>query len=279
MKTCLKSFCLFLLSHTLFAQVPTATIVSPSSTICTSVRNSFSATTANSPTAYSWSVSPANSLTITPDQTSPSIDISFRFPGLYTFSLQVSNATGTTIAVRTISVTQSANAAFNASLTNTGFPTQIILTNYSSNFVKNQWNYSDVAEIDTILNPIKTYTSGGTYSITLIAYGKAGCSSISVYSFKIADSSWIRLPNIFTPNNDSINDIFRPEAGGLSTINAYIFNRFGTLVYSWDKVNGYWDGYTSSGEPCQDGVYFCVLEATGFDGKSYKLKSKVTLLR
>jgi hypothetical protein len=58
-----------------------------------------------------------------------------------------------------------------------------------------------------------------------------------------------------------------------------VYTRFGNFVYGWDTVNGFWDGHTTSGMACENGTYFYVIEATGFDGKSYKLKSFLTLIR
>lgn len=279
MKRFIQFNVLILLSLSIKAQVPTATIVAPGLILCSGVPLTFTSITSNSPTAFSWSVSPAASVTISPDKVSPSIKLTFPKGGVYILSLQVSNSTTASVISKTLNVTQSANATFNASLTGIGFPNQMILTNYSTNGINNIWSYNDVPTTNLSYSAIKNYTAAGSYSITLIEYGLGGCNDTSAYAFRISDSSGVTLPNIFTPNNDSINDIFKPIARGISTMNVWIYNRYGTFIYSWDKPNGFWDGYTTSGEPCQPGVYFCVLEATGFDGKSYKLKSKITLFR
>ena len=267
-----------LIPFSIKAQAPTATIVVPTASLCSGVNYSFTTLTANTPTAFSWTILPNFSVTATPDKSSSFINLNFGRAGVYTLSLQVTNATGSTVATRNVTVAQTAIASFNASLTTTGFPNQLVLTNYSSNQVNNQWNYSDAAT-EFSLNTTKSYSVGGNYTVSLIAIGANSCNDTSDYSFVIADMSDIKLPNVFTPNKDSVNDIFKPIAKGITKMKAYIYNRYGTLIYSWDKVQGYWDGYTSSGEPCASDVYFCVLEATGFDGKSYKLNTKVTLLR
>lgn len=89
--------------------------------------------------------------------------------------------------------------------------------------------------------------------------------------------SHIIMPNVFTPNFDSINDVFKPITDEITEMNFSIFNRWGNLIFETSRVNGFWDGRTTSGEPCQDGVYFCVLTATGIDGKTYKEKTFVQL--
>lgn len=279
-----KFILIFLLLTSVFlkAQVPSATIVIPSSTICTGTSVTFSTITTNTPTAFSWSISPTLSVTALPDLSSSFVAFTFGRPGAYTATLQVSNATGTTTSTRLINVTQSAEAIFNASLTSSGFPTQLVLTNYSTNFIKNYWIFSDVPGLagkDSTLNTVKNYTASGSYSIMVVATGTNGCNDTAYYKFFISDSSGVTAPNIFTPNNDNTNDIFKPIARGIASMNVWIYNRYGTIIASWDKVNGFWDGYTTSGQPCQSGVYFYVIEAVGFDGKSYKIMNNLTLLR
>jgi len=87
----------------------------------------------------------------------------------------------------------------------------------------------------------------------------------------------IILPNVFTPNFDSINDVFKPILDEIVEMDFSIFNRYGNLVFETSRLNGFWDGRTTSGEPFKDGVYFCVLNATGVDGKKYKEKTFVQL--
>lgn len=262
------------------AQVPTATIVSPSATLCSGTSLTFTTQTSNSPTAFSWSISPSKSVTILPDLSSSSITFTFPAGGSYVISLMVSNATGSSVATSTVFVTRSADAAFNASLTGVGFPNQLVLTNYSTGSIANQWLFNDDPSVNTTsLNAVKDYTISGSYSVTLIAFGNSGCNDTASYALRIADSSGITLPTVFSPNGDDINEIFKPIAKGISSMNVWIYNRYGAIIIKWDRVNGSWDGHTTSGERCEAGVYFVIVEASGFDGKSYKLKHSLTLVR
>ena len=100
----------------------------------------------------------------------------------------------------------------------------------------------------------------------------------TVVMFDTNDSiSHIILPNVFTPNFDSINDVFKPYLDEITEVNFSIFNRYGNVIFETKRVNGFWDGRTTSGEPCTDGVYFCILNATGIEGKKYKEKTFVQL--
>lgn len=39
------------------------------------------------------------------------------------------------------------------------------------------------------------------------------------------------LPTIFTPNNDGMNDLFRPSLIGIKDVTMYIYDDWGNLVY------------------------------------------------
>ena len=248
MNRIIKIFLIFFVTTNAFAQVPTATIVSPSATLCSGTSLTFTTQTSNAPTDFSWSVSPSKSVTILPNNISPSITFTFASGGTYTISLLVSNATGSSVATSIVIVTKSAKAAFNASLTATGFPTDLILTNYSTNSVSNQWLFNDDVSANTVaLNAIKNYSVSGSYSVALIAFGNLGCNDTSRYALRVSDSSGITLPTIFSPNGDDVNEIFKPIAKGISKMNVSIFNRYGAPIISWDRINGFWDGHTTSG--------------------------------
>ena len=42
----------------------------------------------------------------------------------------------------------------------------------------------------------------------------------------------IIVPNVFSPNNDGINDLFRPLTTGLSTIRFSVYDQNGNLIYN-----------------------------------------------
>lgn len=268
---------IFLFSLSLFSQVPTATIGTTSGTICTQRLITFTSVTSNAPTSYSWSVNPSNAAVFLSAIDAPSVQVQLIRPGTAIISLQVANSASFSISSQTIVAIQSAKASFNASLTTVGFPSELVLTNFSNNYTGVQWLFNSFGP-DNTFNTSKTYSVGGAYSTTLIALGSFGCNDTSSYSFTIDDFSSITLPNIFTPNEDGVNDIYKPILKGIKEIDVTIYNRFGTLIHSWDRIGGKWDGYTTSGLKCSAGTYFIIVKATGFDGKTYNLKNTITLI-
>jgi len=69
----------------------------------------------------------------------------------------------------------------------------------------------------------------------------------------------LEIPNIFTPNDDGINDYFVIRS--ILSINNYginIFNRWGVKVFESNDIKRSWDGYCN-GDYCSAGVYYFVI--------------------
>lgn len=68
------------------------------------------------------------------------------------------------------------------------------------------------------------------------------------------------LPNVFTPNGDGENDVFRPfPYYAVESIDLKVYNRWGKLVFETTKPDILWDGKID-GKPATDGVYFYVCD-------------------
>jgi gliding motility-associated-like protein len=76
----------------------------------------------------------------------------------------------------------------------------------------------------------------------------------------------VEIPNVFTPNCDGINDVWKlPFSGGSGNV-VTILNRWGNVVFE-SELNGFsWDGKTSTGEQVPDGVYFYRISNTNIAG-------------
>ncbi|MCB0614461.1 MAG: gliding motility-associated C-terminal domain-containing protein [Phaeodactylibacter sp.] len=96
----------------------------------------------------------------------------------------------------------------------------------------------------------------------------------------------IYIPNVFSPNNDGVNDYFQvfPDCGVACIDEFQIFDRFGGLVYSLSSLEQFsnpgifWDGYINNLE-ASVGVYLWQLEITLIDGTTRSLKGNVTIIR
>jgi len=65
----------------------------------------------------------------------------------------------------------------------------------------------------------------------------------------------IFIPNAFTINGDSLNDVFKVQGRNIIEFQIKIYNRIGGEVFSSNNIANGWDG-TYKGQPCPLGVYF-----------------------
>ncbi len=144
---------------------------------------------------------------------------------------------------------------------------------------------AEMSEIDY------TFTESGSFRVQLYAtfilgndtlnYPKQDESSTALYEplmVSISTSS-LEFPNAISPNGDGFNDRLRAKDGYKSIVSfeAAVFNRWGAKIYSWNNVDGYWDG-TWKGRTVKDGVYFLVVNARGADGRKYNIRKAITVI-
>lgn len=64
------------------------------------------------------------------------------------------------------------------------------------------------------------------------------------------------IPNIFTPNQDGINDVFRIESKDADDLEVAIFDKRGQKLFEWKGLYGFWDGRLPNGEMAPADNYF-----------------------
>ncbi len=102
------------------------------------------------------------------------------------------------------------------------------------------------------------FTAPGIYSFALSVYEDAtGLTHVDTLTYNIRDI--IRVPNVFTPNDDGVNDLFIIRANGLDVLDISIYSRTGTLVFQKKAPIIVWDGRSSSGALVSQGVYYYIL--------------------
>lgn len=87
----------------------------------------------------------------------------------------------------------------------------------------------------------------------------------------------LMMPNVFTPNNDNLNDEFKPAIKNVQTIHFKIFNSWGQLIFETHELDKGWNGKTENNS-CQGGVYFYQIEYTGFNQEIKTITGNFTLL-
>lgn len=72
------------------------------------------------------------------------------------------------------------------------------------------------------------------------------------------------FPNVFTPNNDRINENWQPKLcmEDNEQINIIIYNRWGQKMLETKGKNAFWDGKTTSGDEVPEGTYYYIITTT-----------------
>jgi len=88
----------------------------------------------------------------------------------------------------------------------------------------------------------------------------------------------VYIPNIFSPNGDEQNDMFRVRSENFETLHLTVYNRWGNKVFEGSGPQASWDG-TYNGKPCADGVFYYMAEIGFAGGKQEMRKGSITLVR
>ena len=113
--------------------------------------------------------------------------------------------------------------------------------------------------------------------MVLIVTNSQGCSDSITKIVTVEEGMYV--PNIFTPNNDLSNDLFKIKSTGIKTYELSVFNRWGAKIFATNDSKTFWDGKDNSGKDSNSGTYYYVLKATSTSGAIFDKTGFVTLLR
>jgi gliding motility-associated-like protein len=201
------------------------------------------------------------------------------------------------------------DASFTANPMEGEAPLEVAFTSSSTNADQYEWSFyrsqedlleeSQVGIVeDSIMqtaidqNPIYIFENSGNYNVKLVTTkngdGVACRDTFYIEEYIEVTTSFIRVPNVFTPNGDPFNNEFIVGYESLKSINIQIFNRWGRKVHSWENNNiqGFYDTRSESawdgkigGRYASPGVYYYVIEALGRDGQKHFAHGFVHLFR
>jgi len=131
---------------------------------------------------------------------------------------------------------------------------------------------------DNSTNPIYTVTQQGIYWVNIITNNCTSTDTISITS-KECNEIILEMPNVFSPNNDGVNDYFYPkEINGINQATLIIYNRWGAKLFETNNILTGWDG-KYNGKDCSDGTYFWIIQYTTITNESKTLNGSLTLLK
>ncbi len=140
------------------------------------------------------------------------------------------------------------------------------------------WAPSAGLSCDSCPDPTVNPTVTTTY--TVIGTDSAGCKlerTITVDVSTCLNTS--SIPNVFTPNGDTKNDVFFIDAQSVSDYSITIYDRWGKTMYSSTNPLSYWEGRNQNDNSLvSDGVYYYILKYT-CSGKPYNKDGFVQVIR
>lgn len=130
------------------------------------------------------------------------------------------------------------------------------------------WDFGD-GNSEIAKEMLHTYSAEGSYTITLIEETGKGCRDTISESISIEDQ--FEIPDIFTPNNDGMNDVWFVKSNGYTLFNITIYNRWGEVVYRYTTKKVSWDGRTTAGVECPPGPYMYYIESASGESQYTKV--------
>ena len=158
-------------------------------------------------------------------------------------------------------------------------PLEVTFTDKSIRASTYLWEFGDDS-ISVLSTPKPhTYYIPKDYSVKLTVESALHCIDSVRFEKITVDESKLEIPNVFTPNEDGINDKFMVNKSSLRYISVVVFSRNGTKVYDFfgeGQVLKEWEGWDgnvgNSSSKASPGVYFYIIKALGWDDIKYDSK-------
>ena len=198
-----------------------------------------------------------------------------------TYFIRANNAEGCSNILPVVVITIDPNVIHVVTPPAVVFPATVDLTKTFDHTDRFTYNYyTDQAGTLPVFDPYRISESAKYF---IQARSKdTGCSAIAEVDIIISPPipPIIKAPNIFTPNNDGINDQFSIIIVGYDTFRSLkIFDRYGQMIFESEAADVAWDG-TFNHRPCNVGTYYWIFEGTDqYYRKTVHQSGPITLIR
>lgn len=250
----------------------TVSVAPATSSICVGQSVALSATSTGSNLTYLWSNGDTNA------------DINVAPIATTVYSVTVTDDAGCFgIASATVTVVPDPVAAFIASPSVASEDDPVItFIDQSSNAYSWSWDFGaeGMTDISSQPNPVYTFPGSGTYIVTLIVSNSAGCSDTTTGTVEVGRTFTFYMPNSFSPNGDSRNDVFTPSGTGwdLNTYSMRIYSRTGEILFVTTDANVGWDGKVGDGKIAPQGIYAVKVFLKDSNGKDHSYETSLMLM-
>ncbi|MCE9538725.1 MAG: gliding motility-associated C-terminal domain-containing protein [Bacteroidetes bacterium] len=197
-----------------------------------------------------------------------------------TYTVQVSDANGCSPSLLNTTINVAAIPVATISVSPSSvvfFPETICFTADSINTSSLLWNFGDNS-IDSVSSVCHSFSTGGTYCVTLLETNTAGCrdsAEVCVVEIEVV------IPNVFSPNGDGVNDLFLidMEVDGITYYKCEIYDRWGLKMDELVRAKQGWSGRTTAGLPAVEGTYYFILSIEWGSTMNIRKEGFLTLVR
>jgi gliding motility-associated-like protein len=128
-------------------------------------------------------------------------------------------------------------------------------TSQSEGAVQWLWEFGD-GRTSNRPSPTYEFLEPGTYRVLLTVHDAGGCPDTTAAIYRVVAPE-AEIPNVFSPNGDGSNDVFRVNYTGNQAVYGRIFDRWGILVYDSKFEAVAWNGkFNNTDTDTPAGVYF-----------------------
>jgi gliding motility-associated-like protein len=161
------------------------------------------------------------------------------------------------------------------------FDSEVYFTDASVNAVGWQWMFGQEG-IAFVQDPVYLFQDTGAHTVQQVVFHENGCTDTAYATLDIVPEVRYFLPNAFTPNYDSKNDVYKGVGvtEGLKDFEMAIWSRWGERVFfTRDPAEG-WNGrVNNTGDDLPDGVYVCIVKYRDPRNNPVEIKEFATLIR
>lgn len=235
---------------------------------------SFTATTAS----YLWNFGDGNTSTLANPHHI------YQFSGTFNVSLTMTTGGG---CVQTLNAT-SPQAVITHPVPQAGLDIQpnvvdilepyISIVNLSEGAISCSYYFGD-GNFSEECDPEHAYNEAGYFDVVQTVTNEFGCQATG-YGQVLVEGTLFYAPNAFTPDNDGINDVWKPVLTGYTAYTIEIYDRWGTVIFTSDDATEAWVGNVSGGgHYAQDGIYVYRCVVHDLRGLPHVFNGHINLIR
>jgi gliding motility-associated-like protein len=132
--------------------------------------------------------------------------------------------------------------------------------------------------VDGLSDSTRIISEPGTYAL-YVTYNNNCTSYGEIDVFEITCPTTLVMPNVISPNEDGINDLFKPfEISGIEEAQVRVYNRWGMRVFNGSLNEELWDGSTGNAL-CPSGTYFYTVNCIDVYGREFVHNGSVSIVR